>query len=156
MDALNVADDDQDPDNDEGSNTENEGECEGEEEEEDEEEPEEPEELDETDGDEEDENRSERDLDASVEGDQSSLTTNPNMLEDTRHSRSHSRPGDSRVDHDNQGQIRNKIVTDLSRQRARQQSKYNSKNSTQRAGRPKGSKAKQDSRVKLDKGGLWE
>ncbi|KAF8523090.1 RIO1 family-domain-containing protein [Hysterangium stoloniferum] len=51
--------------------------------------------------------------------------------------------------------VRDKVVTDLTKERARQKSKYNSKRSTQRVGRPKGSKAKQDTRVKPDKDGVW-
>ena len=44
-----------------------------------------------------------------------------------------------------------KIVSlDLSKRRARQKEKYHSKRNTQRVGRPKGSKAKQDDRVKID------
>jgi RIO kinase 2 len=48
------------------------------------------------------------------------------------------------------------VSSDLSKQRSRQQKKYHSKRSTQRVGRPKGSKAKQDTRVKLDRSGVWE
>ncbi|KAH7931056.1 RIO1-domain-containing protein [Leucogyrophana mollusca] len=51
--------------------------------------------------------------------------------------------------------IRDKVSTDLAK-RARQQRKYHTKRGAQRAGRPQGSKAKQDTRVKLDKSGVWE
>ncbi|ESK87881.1 atypical rio rio2 protein kinase [Moniliophthora roreri MCA 2997] len=46
------------------------------------------------------------------------------------------------------------VLTSLEKDRARQQKKYHSKRSTRRAGRPGGSKAKQDNRVKLDHG--WD
>jgi len=51
--------------------------------------------------------------------------------------------------------IRDRVSTDLAR-RQRQQKKYHSKRGAQRAGRPQGSKAKQDQRVKLDRGGIWD
>ncbi|KAF8585519.1 hypothetical protein K439DRAFT_1632518 [Ramaria rubella] len=56
----------------------------------------------------------------------------------------------------NSEDVRNRVVNDLAKQRARQQSKHNSKRNIQRVGRPKGSKAKQDTRVKMDKNGVWE
>jgi RIO kinase 2 len=52
--------------------------------------------------------------------------------------------------------IKGIVSSDLGKQRSRQQKKYHSKRSTQRVGRPKGSKAKQDTRVKLDRSGVWE
>ena len=52
--------------------------------------------------------------------------------------------------------IRERITSDISRHHARQTSKYHSKRSTRRVGRPKGSKAKQDTRVKIDRSGVWE
>lgn len=51
--------------------------------------------------------------------------------------------------------IRQKISNDLQKSRTREKSKYHSKNGAKRAGRPQGSKAKQDTRVKLDRGGLF-
>jgi RIO kinase 2 len=51
--------------------------------------------------------------------------------------------------------MRERVASDLSR-RSRQQKKYHTKRGAQRAGRPQGSKAKQDTRVKLDKSGIWE
>ncbi|KAL1670632.1 RIO1 family-domain-containing protein [Schizophyllum commune] len=47
-------------------------------------------------------------------------------------------------------------AAEVKRQRERQHRKYHSKPSTRRAGRPKGSKAKQDTRVKMDYGGGWD
>jgi RIO kinase 2 len=52
--------------------------------------------------------------------------------------------------------IRERITSDVARQHARQTNKYHSKRSTRRVGRPKGSKAKQDTRVKIDRSGVWE
>jgi RIO kinase 2 len=52
--------------------------------------------------------------------------------------------------------IKDIVSSDLTKQRARQQQKYHSKRGAQRIGRPKGSKAKQDDRVKVDKSGFWE
>ena len=52
--------------------------------------------------------------------------------------------------------IKDIVSSDLTKQRARQQQKYHSKRGAQRIGRPKGSKAKQDNRVKMDKSGFWE
>lgn len=54
-----------------------------------------------------------------------------------------------------QSGIKEIVSSDLSRQRARQKQKYHSKRGAQRAGRPKGSKAKQDNRVKMDNSGVW-
>ncbi|KAG6336937.1 hypothetical protein ID866_2131 [Astraeus odoratus] len=50
--------------------------------------------------------------------------------------------------------VRGKVATDLAK-RARQQKKYHGQRSVQRAGRPHGSKAKQDQRVRLDSDGFW-
>ncbi|KAF9069106.1 RIO1 family-domain-containing protein [Rhodocollybia butyracea] len=46
--------------------------------------------------------------------------------------------------------IKEIVKSNLEKTRARQQRKYHSKRSTRRAGRPQGSKAKQDTRVQLD------
>lgn len=51
--------------------------------------------------------------------------------------------------------VRERVATDLAR-RERQQKKYHTKRGAQRVGRPQGSKAKQDQRVKLDRGGIWD
>ncbi|KAK7058906.1 Serine/threonine-protein kinase rio2 [Paramarasmius palmivorus] len=50
--------------------------------------------------------------------------------------------------------IKDAVSSTLEKERSRQQRKYHSKRSTRRAGRPGGSKAKQDNRVKLDRG--WD
>ncbi|KAG7099283.1 hypothetical protein E1B28_001142 [Marasmius oreades] len=50
--------------------------------------------------------------------------------------------------------IRDVVASNLEKSRAQQQRKYHSKRSTRRVGRPRGSKAKQDSRIKLDSG--WD
>ncbi|KIO08218.1 hypothetical protein M404DRAFT_133701 [Pisolithus tinctorius Marx 270] len=50
--------------------------------------------------------------------------------------------------------MRERVATDLAR-RTRQQKKYHSKRGALRAGRPHGSKGKQDRRVKLDRDGFW-
>ena len=51
--------------------------------------------------------------------------------------------------------VRERVATDLAK-RHRQQKKYHTKRGGQRVGRPQGSKAKQDQRVKLDRGGIWD
>jgi RIO kinase 2 len=51
--------------------------------------------------------------------------------------------------------VRERVATDLAK-RQRQQKKYHTKRGAQRVGRPQGSKAKQDQRVKLDRGGIWD
>lgn len=51
--------------------------------------------------------------------------------------------------------FRDRVASDLAK-RSRQQKKYHTKRGAQRAGRPQGSKAKQDTRVKLDNSGIWE
>jgi RIO kinase 2 len=56
-----------------------------------------------------------------------------------------------------QGQeIRDRAANEGYKQRAREKQKYHSRRGAERIGRAKGSKAKQDNRVKLDKGGLWD
>ena len=52
--------------------------------------------------------------------------------------------------------IKEKVHSEVSKRRAREVRKYHSKKGTQRIGRPKGSKAKQDARVKVDGGGFWD
>lgn len=55
------------------------------------------------------------------------------------------------------GSIKERAADEASKHRARQQRKYHSKRGAQRVGgRQKGSKAKQDTRVKLDRGGMWD
>ena len=51
--------------------------------------------------------------------------------------------------------VKDRVAADVARHQARQ-SKFHSKRSARKIGRPKGSKAKQDSRVKVEKGGFWE
>jgi RIO kinase 2 len=53
-------------------------------------------------------------------------------------------------------EIRDKAANEGYRRRAREKQKYHSRRGAERIGRAKGSKAKQDNRVKLDKGGLWD
>jgi RIO kinase 2 len=50
-------------------------------------------------------------------------------------------------------EVKTKVANEIGKTRARQQKKYHSKKSTGRAGRAKGSKAKQDTRVHMDGGG---
>ncbi|KAJ8469439.1 hypothetical protein ONZ45_g16884 [Pleurotus djamor] len=52
--------------------------------------------------------------------------------------------------------VKNIVSSDLAKSRARQQRKFHSKRSARQAGRPQGSKAKQDTRVKLDHKGGWD
>ena len=52
--------------------------------------------------------------------------------------------------------IKGIVSSDLTKERARQQRKYHSKRGVRHAGRPHGSKAKLDTRVKLDRGGMWD
>jgi len=52
--------------------------------------------------------------------------------------------------------IKDIVSSDLTKQRSRERQKYHSKRDAHRIGRPKGSKAKQDNRVKVDKSGFWE
>lgn len=56
-----------------------------------------------------------------------------------------------------QGDIKERAAAEASKQRAQQQRKYHSKRGAQKVGgRHKGSKAKQDTRVKPDRGGFWD
>lgn len=55
---------------------------------------------------------------------------------------------------DDDGGIKTKVQHDLSKRRAQQQRKYHSKRSIRNAGRPQGSKAKQDKRIKRDQ--FWD
>lgn len=52
-------------------------------------------------------------------------------------------------------EVKNKVTSDLSKSMAKQQRKYHSKRAVRKAGRPQGSKAKQDTRVKVDHHGVW-
>lgn len=52
--------------------------------------------------------------------------------------------------------IRERVAADIGRHQARQTSKYHSKRGVKKIGRPKGSKAKQDMRVKVDRHGEWD
>jgi RIO kinase 2 len=52
--------------------------------------------------------------------------------------------------------LRDKAAIDAYKQRAREKQKHHSRRGADRIGRAKGSKAKQDNRIKLDKGGLWD
>lgn len=51
--------------------------------------------------------------------------------------------------------VKDRVASDLTKQRARQ-ARYHSKRGTRKIGRPKGSKAKQDTRVKVDNSGFWD
>jgi RIO kinase 2 len=51
--------------------------------------------------------------------------------------------------------VKEVVSSDRAKSRARQERKYHSKKSSRRAGRPQGSKAKQDIRVKPDSTGFW-
>lgn len=52
--------------------------------------------------------------------------------------------------------IKGIVSSDLTKARARQQRKYHSKRGARSAGRPQGSKAKQDTRVKITQSGVWD
>lgn len=52
--------------------------------------------------------------------------------------------------------IKEIVSSDLTKQRARQRQKHHSKRGAHRVGRPQGSKAKQDTRVKADTSGFWD
>ena len=53
--------------------------------------------------------------------------------------------------------VQARAAAEASKQRARQHRKYHSKRGAQKVGgRHKGSKAKQDTRVKPDRGGFWD
>ena len=58
--------------------------------------------------------------------------------------------------HDAGSDVKEKVHSEVSKRRAREVRKYHSKKGAQRIGRPKGSKAKQDTRVKVDGGGFWD
>lgn len=51
--------------------------------------------------------------------------------------------------------ISEKALADVTKQRARQHRKYHAKKGARTAGRPKGSKAKSDGRIRVDSGGFW-
>jgi len=51
--------------------------------------------------------------------------------------------------------VKNKVASEMSKSVAKERRKYHSKRSTRKAGRPQGSKAKQDVRVKPDCHGVW-
>lgn len=51
--------------------------------------------------------------------------------------------------------LKERVSADVARHKA-QQNKFHSKRSARKIGRPKGSKAKQDTRIKVEKGGVWE
>jgi len=51
--------------------------------------------------------------------------------------------------------VKDIVSSDIFKKQAQQQRKYHSKRSVRNAGRPKGSKAKQDTRVKVDKNDIW-
>jgi len=53
-------------------------------------------------------------------------------------------------------EIKNKAAIDAMKGRAREKRKYHSRRGAERIGRAKGSKAKQDNRVKVDRSGLWD
>lgn len=52
--------------------------------------------------------------------------------------------------------VKNIVSSNLLKSRAQQQRKYHSKRGARKAGRPQGSKAKQDTRVKMDGSGVWD
>lgn len=51
--------------------------------------------------------------------------------------------------------LKDRVASDITRHQARQ-AKYHSKRGARKVGRPKGSKAKQDTRVKQDTSGFWD
>ena len=54
-------------------------------------------------------------------------------------------------------EIAEKVQTEVAKQRAREQRKYHAKKGAQRTeGRPRGSKRKQDTRIRADGGGVWD
>jgi len=55
----------------------------------------------------------------------------------------------------NLSDIKTRVTSDLSKTHSYQQRKYHSKRSTRQVGRPQGSKAKQDTKVRLDRSGIW-
>lgn len=56
----------------------------------------------------------------------------------------------------NLSDIKTRVTSDLSKTHSYQQRKYHSKRSTRQVGRPQGSKAKQDKKVRLDHSGIWQ
>ncbi|KAK2461864.1 hypothetical protein APHAL10511_006327 [Amanita phalloides] len=52
-------------------------------------------------------------------------------------------------------EIKSKVASDLSKNMSKQRRKYHSKRAGRKAGRAQGSKAKQDTRVKVDRHGVW-
>lgn len=58
--------------------------------------------------------------------------------------------------HDGGPDLKEKVHSEVSKRRVREVRKHHSKKGAQRVGRPKGSKAKQDARVKVDGGGFWD
>lgn len=56
----------------------------------------------------------------------------------------------------NRIEVRNTVNDETKKSQMRQKRKYHSKKSTTRAGRPQGSKAKQDVRAKIDGGSGWD
>jgi len=52
--------------------------------------------------------------------------------------------------------VKERVSAEVTKTRAQQLRKFHSKRNTRRAGRSQGSKAKQDTRVKVDKSGFWE
>lgn len=53
--------------------------------------------------------------------------------------------------------MRERAVAEVAREHSRQQKKYHTKKGAQRlGGRQKGNKGRMDTRVKLDRGGMWE
>ena len=91
-----------------------------------------------------------------------------NKTEASRASRSRERPtspvgqlvskveGALSVKGSEEQEIRDKAANEAYKRRAREKQKYHSRRGAERIGRAKGSKGKQDNRVKLDKGGLWD
>jgi len=51
--------------------------------------------------------------------------------------------------------LRKVVSSEVTKDRARDKSKHHARRGPGQAGRAKGSKAKQDTRVKLDRGGIW-
>jgi RIO kinase 2 len=54
-----------------------------------------------------------------------------------------------------QEELKTRVAAEMGKNRSRQQKKHHSKKSTTSAGRAKGSKAKQDTKVHIDGGGWW-
>jgi RIO kinase 2 len=52
-------------------------------------------------------------------------------------------------------ELKTRVAAEMGKNRSRQQKKHHSKKSTTSAGRAKGSKAKQDTKVHIDGGGWW-